>query len=134
MRRTIETAEFLKSETLHDGVVLESRWEEFGVEKSDKLVVNVEFYVDYPNIERDSFLTIVFKNAVVSELIWPEFDLLDFDLVCDLPITFAATDSITGTTVQIECSESYIILDDTYIEYVTKYDRPISSHILQVND
>jgi len=124
MPKVLKTTDFLESETLHDAIVLESIWDEIGDVKCNRLVVNVEFYIDQPNMKVDSILSIVFESAVIAELPWPEFDMFRFEVECEFPLTFAATDCATGKTLKIECADSYIILDEIFVNYLTKYDRP----------
>ena len=124
MPKVLRTSDFLECETLHDAIVLESIWDESSVKNSNRLVIYVRFYVDYPGIEKRSFLSIVFETAIAKELPWPEFDMFDFDLACRSPLTFTTTDCATGKTLKIECADSYIILDEIFVDYLTKYDRP----------
>ncbi|MEI8281377.1 MAG: hypothetical protein WCG75_03130 [Armatimonadota bacterium] len=130
----VQTTEFLLSETLHDGIVLGSEWQSLENPTRKALIVNVRFYIDEPDMKERCFLSIEFDDVLSTETPWPKFDIFDFDLVNESPLAFSMVDSVTGESVNVLCKDSHIHVDEVFLEYLRKYDRPILKCLQRVTN
>lgn len=125
INKFVKTAEFIETETLHDAIVVSSDQDELEGVNASRLRIRVKFYIDRPEMKQYCNLDLIFDRATATAIPQSGFDIFDFEMRSASPLTFWLQDCSNGDEVTIVCTDSYIVLDDTFIEYLKQYDRPI---------